>query len=143
MHDRLSALARPDDRVVRVKRGHDIQPIFRKAAVAEQRPPQLAGADQDRVVRIAVAEEALDVRDQLLPVVADLGPSAVADQCKILADLHLAHVQRARQRRRGDVHMFVAGNGLQIRKIRRQPFQRCPGDLFFSHMLPLFHSVYR
>ena len=64
VHDGLAALGGADDGVVLVKGGDDIQAVFREAGVAQQGTAKLACADQHGVVRIAVAEELLDIGDQ-------------------------------------------------------------------------------
>ena len=75
VHDRLAAFAHADDGVVCVERRHDVQPVLGKAAVAEQRAAELARADEDGLVRVAVAQKALNIRDQTFAVIADLRPT--------------------------------------------------------------------
>ena len=52
-----------------------------------------AGADEHGVVAVAVAEEVLNVCDQMLAVVADFRAAAVGNQRKVLSHLHFSHVQ--------------------------------------------------
>jgi hypothetical protein len=124
VHDRLAVVADADQRVVRVERGHNVEPVLGEAAVAQQRAPELAGADQNGVVRVSVAEELLDIRDQPQAVVADLRSSSVAHQREILPHLYLAHVQRGGQRGRRDIGGAALRQGFEIREIGRQAFQR-------------------
>ena len=77
LHDGLSALRRADERVVCVECSDDIEPVFGKAAVSEQRPSEFSGTNEHGVVAVAVAEEVFNVRNQMLAVVADFRAAAV------------------------------------------------------------------
>ena len=57
VHDGLATLGGANDGVVFIKRRDDIEAIFRKAGIAQQRTAKLACADQNGVVCIAVAQK--------------------------------------------------------------------------------------
>ena len=137
VHDGLAVLGGADDGVVLVKGGDDIQAVFREARVAEQGPAQLARTDEHGVVRVAVAEELLDIRDERGAVIPDLRAAAGGDERQILAHLHLAHMQPRCQRRGRDIDAAALRQTFEVGKIRRQTLECCFGDLFF-HMAASF-----
>ena len=68
---------------------HPDAEIF-KAFKIQQRPPQLACADEHGVGQAVIAKVLLQITHQLGALVTDLGFALSADEGKILTDLHLA-----------------------------------------------------
>ena len=106
-----------------VKGRQNVQTVLVKAAVAHQRLPQLARADQNGISGVVVPQKLLNIVDQSLPQIADLGASAVGDHGQILADLHLSHSQSVGQRRGGNMGRGIFRHIFQVRQIPRQTFQ--------------------
>ena len=132
VHDRLAALGRADDGVVFIECRDNIKAVFREAGVAQKRTAKLARADENGVICVAVAQELLDIGDQRRAVIADLRAAAGGDERKILAHLHLAHVQPRRKRRGGDIDAAAFRQALEISQIGRQALERRAGN-FFVH----------
>ena len=106
-----------------IERRQDVQAVFVEALIGHQGLAQLTGADKDRVGGIVIAQELLDIIDQRLPEVADLGAAAVGDHCQILAHLHLAHAQGIGQGGGGNMGRRILRHTLQIGQISRQALQ--------------------
>ena len=92
MQDRLAALQCPHDALIHIEGRRNVQAVFCKADIVQQRLAQLAAADDHRRIGIIIAKKLLDIVNQRFAVVADLGPPAVGDQRQILSHLHLAHI---------------------------------------------------
>ena len=124
---------RPD-----VKGRQNVQTVGFKALVVQQGLAQFAGADHHSIGGVVIAQELLDIIDEVQTVIAHLGPSAAADHGQILADLHLAHTQSSRQRRSGNIGRGILWNALQIGQVSRQALKHRLGDfLAFQHVLSL------
>ena len=124
----------------------NIQTVLVKALIAHKGLTQLTRADKHRVGGVVVAQELLDVIDQSLPLVADLGTAAVGDHGQILAHLHLAHVQGVGQRRGGNIGRRSLGHVLQICQISGQSLEHCLGNFLLLHndlSIPIGSHCYR
>ena len=133
IHDWLAAFGRAHQCVVCVEGGDDVQPILRKAGIAQQRAAQLSRANQYGIVRVIISEIYLNVLNQAFAVISDLGPSAVADEREILSNLDFTHIQPCGDGRGGNIDRSVGRKRFQIGEIGRQTAKRRPGDFFFYH----------
>ena len=124
-----------------VKGCHDVQAVFIKALISHQCLAQLTGTDEDGIGGVVIAQELLDIVNQGLPEVADLGTAAVGNHGKVFADLHLAHSQGIGQGGCGNMGRRCIGHTLQIGKIPGQTLQNRFGDLLRFHTLPLFYIL--
>ena len=107
--------------VVCVEGGDDVQPILRKAGIAQQRAAQLSRANQYGIVRVIISEIYLNVLNQAFAVISDLGPSAVADEREILSNLDFTHIQPCGDGRGGNIDRSVGRKRFQIGEIGRHP----------------------
>ncbi len=124
-----------------VEGGQNVQAVLVEALIAHQGLPQLARADEHGVGGVVVAQKLLDVVDQGLPLVADLGPSAVRHHGQILANLHLAHIQGVGKRRGGNIGRRTLRHIFQVRQIAGQTLQHGLGYFLLFHSNLNFQSV--
>ena len=101
----------PAKRRITVKRSQDLDTVSCKPAIPKECAAQSPRPHDDGVRRVAEAEEAFKIRDQAVRVIPYLGPTAGADECKVLADLHIAKPQRLGDGRRRDVGRPGTGHG--------------------------------
>ena len=121
---------------------HDVQTVFCKALIAQQGTAKLAGADDDGIGSVVIAQELLDVLHQGGAQIADLGAAAIGDQRQILAHLNFTHAQRAGQRGGGNVGGGILGHIFQISQVDRQPLQHRSGNFFsLYHIFPFTPSI--
>ena len=115
----------------------DVQTVSLEAGIGHQGQTQLARANEHRIGGVVVAQKLLDVVDQRLPLVADLGAAAVGNDGQILAHLHLAHVQSVGQSRGGDIGRGCIRQTLQVSQVAGEPLQHRFGNFHITfHILP-------
>ena len=110
-------------RRLHIKTRQNVQAVFVKAAVTQQCLTQLAGADENSICRIVVAQELLDIIDQALPQVTDLRAAAVGNHGQVLAHLDFTHAQSVGQSCGGNIRRLRVLHSFQVSKIAGQPFQ--------------------
>ena len=114
---------RVDGERVRIEPSQDVEAIFHKAIVSKQRLAKLAGAYQDGVLGVIVAQKALQLVDKVLADIAHLWPARAADGGKVFSHHHMVHVQRFCYCCCRDVLGSFA-QALQVAEINWKPLQR-------------------
>ena len=77
-----------------VKCSDDVEAVVTKSVILQQRPADVAHADDDRVVGVVVAQKASEIVDQVLCHIADLRAAARADNGEVFPHLHIVQMQR-------------------------------------------------
>ena len=133
----FSVHLRPDEDGIHVEPCHDVQPVFFKSAVSEQRLTELARADQHGVLLVVVAHEALDVADEVGNVISDFRlPLAHHSHGKVLLHHGGIFLHRLRESYGGDVFRAVRLLVFEIPQITGHSLQSGEGQSFvvFRHI---------
>ena len=79
--------------LAQVERRKDIKPVSLETAVVKQRLAKAAGADDNRIINIVIAEERFKLSHQILDIIADLRLAGRADARQILSDLNIVELK--------------------------------------------------
>ncbi len=82
-------------RRIGIESRHDIEPLLRKAAIAQQGPAKVAGPDQDRVPALVGAQNAANRRHQLITAIANARVAKVPEVGQVLANLGVGEAEPA------------------------------------------------
>ena len=117
---------------INVETSQNVQAVFLKTLMIHQRLTQLACTDQNCIRGVVVAKKLLNILNQMLPDITNLGPAAIGDHSQVFTDLNLAHVQRIGDGSCGNIRRIRILNALQIGMIAGQTLQNGFRD-FFIH----------
>ena len=104
-----------------IKSRQNVQTVFIKAVVAQKSLTQLAGTDKNSIGGIVIAQELLDIFDEVLSLLTYLGTAAIRNNGQILAYLHITESERPGQSSCGNIDRCALGNILQICQIAGKP----------------------
>ena len=108
--------------------------LLLKAAIAHQRPAEVAQADNRQRPRLLGAQNALDGVDQLAAAIADARIAELAEIGQVFADLGVGKSEHAAQLRRAGGFVAVADQVLQLAQVQAQPADDSFGNLEFARL---------